>query len=343
MSSMSETLPPMNGYDIIGDVHGCADKLEGLLHALGYDERDGAYRHSTFDEERQAIFVGDLIDRGDQQIKTLELVRAMVDAGSAQIVMGNHEFNAISFATPNPKISGEFMRRHTDKNMKQHREFTDQIPTNTYVYAQWIEWFKTLPLWLDLDGIRVIHACWNSEEIDKVNQWVPHGTPMTTEFVVRANHEGSPEHQAIEVLLKGPELSLTNYEQPGFMDKDGHVRHHARIRWWNSEATTLREVAEIPPDSRTPEGDPYPKLPKLKCPKEAAYDYRGEKPVFYGHYWRTGEPIEGEDWTYNTVCVDFSAVRDGPLVAYRWNEGTKISFGDFVAHDGTHKSGHRKH
>ena len=35
----------MSGYDVIGDVHGCADKLEGLLGALGYEERKGAYRY----------------------------------------------------------------------------------------------------------------------------------------------------------------------------------------------------------------------------------------------------------------------------------------------------------
>ncbi|KMO84152.1 hypothetical protein [Mycolicibacterium chubuense] len=25
-----------NGYDIIGDIHGCADQLEALLSAMGY-------------------------------------------------------------------------------------------------------------------------------------------------------------------------------------------------------------------------------------------------------------------------------------------------------------------
>jgi len=46
------------------------------------------------------------------------------------------------------------MRRHTAKNRKQHKGFTDQIPTNTNLYRQWIDWFKTIPLWLDLGGIR---------------------------------------------------------------------------------------------------------------------------------------------------------------------------------------------
>ena len=72
-------------YDIIGDIHGHADALKALLSDLGYRERDSAWRHP----DRQAIFVGDFIDRGPKQIETVATVRAMVDAGSAQAVMGN--------------------------------------------------------------------------------------------------------------------------------------------------------------------------------------------------------------------------------------------------------------
>lgn len=55
----------VQGYDIIGDVHGCAGQLEALLSELGYHKRSSTseYRHP----ERQVIFVGDLIDRGDEQ------------------------------------------------------------------------------------------------------------------------------------------------------------------------------------------------------------------------------------------------------------------------------------
>jgi hypothetical protein len=90
----------VRGYDIIGDIHGCATHLTDLLAALGYQENDwtGAYWHP----ERQAIYVGDLVDRGHEQLRVLEIVKRMVDSGSAQIVMGNHEFNAIAFATKPP-------------------------------------------------------------------------------------------------------------------------------------------------------------------------------------------------------------------------------------------------
>jgi len=86
-------------YDIIGDVHGQADKLEALLRKLGYHESAGAWRHP----ERQAIFVGDFIDRGPAQVRSVNIARRLVHAGAALAVMGNHELNAIAWHTPDPR------------------------------------------------------------------------------------------------------------------------------------------------------------------------------------------------------------------------------------------------
>ena len=79
-------------YDIIGDIHGQADKLHALLGKLGYRYRQGAYRHPS----RTVIFVGDFIDRGPRQVESVMTARRMVDAGFAMAVMGNHEFNAMA-------------------------------------------------------------------------------------------------------------------------------------------------------------------------------------------------------------------------------------------------------
>ena len=68
----------VSGYDVIGDIHGQADKLVGLLRHLGYNERQGAWRHS----ERTAVSVGDLIDRGPRQLDSIRIPRAMVEAGT---------------------------------------------------------------------------------------------------------------------------------------------------------------------------------------------------------------------------------------------------------------------
>ena len=70
----------MPTIDVIGDIHGYADKLRKLLNHLGYQQTGGVYGSP----DRKAIFVGDLIDRGP----VIEIVERMLRAGAAQIVMG---------------------------------------------------------------------------------------------------------------------------------------------------------------------------------------------------------------------------------------------------------------
>ncbi|MEV1063026.1 polynucleotide kinase-phosphatase [Streptomyces sp. NPDC050263] len=71
-------------FDVIGDIHGCAFELESLLGKLGYV--DGAHP-----EGRQAVFVGDLVDRGPDSPGVLRRVMSMVRSGDALCVPGNHE------------------------------------------------------------------------------------------------------------------------------------------------------------------------------------------------------------------------------------------------------------
>jgi protein phosphatase len=77
-------------FDIVGDVHGCADELIGLLTELGYDVHpDGTGAHHP--GGRRALFVGDLVDRGPATPAVLRLAMGMVGAGDALCVPGNHE------------------------------------------------------------------------------------------------------------------------------------------------------------------------------------------------------------------------------------------------------------
>ena len=84
-------------YDIIPDIHGQAGKLRSRLTNLGYRETRGAWRHA--DPKRSAVFLGDFIDRGSDNADVIEIVRRMVDAGTARAIMGNHELNAIRYHT----------------------------------------------------------------------------------------------------------------------------------------------------------------------------------------------------------------------------------------------------
>ncbi len=74
-------------FDIIGDVHGCADELESLLRVLDYAEVEGVWKHSS----RRAVFVGDLVDRGPRVVDVLNIVMQMCASGNAYCVPGNHD------------------------------------------------------------------------------------------------------------------------------------------------------------------------------------------------------------------------------------------------------------
>jgi len=77
-------------FDLIGDVHGCFDELRQLLEQLGYDVADDG-SSATHPKSRQAVFLGDLVDRGPKTPAVLRLVMGMVRDGSALCIPGNHE------------------------------------------------------------------------------------------------------------------------------------------------------------------------------------------------------------------------------------------------------------
>lgn len=117
----------MNGYDVIGDIHGQADKLRALRKAMGYVSDGTGYRAP---HGHQAVFVGDLIDRGPEQLAVLNIIRRMIDGGQARMVLGNHEFNAIGYATRDPR-TGEYLRPRTDKKRRQHERFLAEVGEDT--------------------------------------------------------------------------------------------------------------------------------------------------------------------------------------------------------------------
>jgi hypothetical protein len=290
------------GYDVIGDVHGCASTLERLLDTLGYAHDGHSWRH----RERVAVFVGDLVDRGPQQIEAVRIAHDMHRRGAAHVVMGNHEFNAIAYATPDPLHPGEHLRTHSDRHTKQHRSFLEAVGFGTALHTEIIDWFRTLPLWWERDGLRVVHACWHDESMRTLGEAV-----LTPDRHEAASRRGSPAWRSVETLCKGPEIELP--AGITFTDKDGHERREARLRWWDPGADTYASACEVPPSCG--------ELPDTPLPADAVHGYHGEQPVVFGHYWRREFEVRPL-----TVCVDLSVAKGGPLAAYRWSgEPTLLS------------------
>ena len=291
-------------YDIIGDIHGCAHSLQHLLEALGYAVRDGVYRHPT----RTVIFLGDFIDRGPHQREVIGVVRRMIAAGTAQSVMGNHEFNAIAYHTPD-RESGDYLRPHSDKNIRQHEKFLDAYAHTPDEYADVIGWFRTLPLWLDLGGLRIVHACWDARLIAKLAASQNGSTLLGEDLLLQSNRRGEWQFDALETLLKGKEIRLP--DGVSFRDKDGIPRHHIRVRWWDPAATNFRDAFFGPESART-------HIPEDEIEGDHLVDYSHEAPpVFLGHYWMQGEPAP---LARNIACLDYSVAEPGGrLTAYRWD------------------------
>jgi hypothetical protein len=301
----------VQGYDLVGDIHGHADALHRLSHELEYAEVEGVFRHP----ERQMIFVGDFIDRGPQQQEVLRVARSMCEAGAARAVMGNHEFNAIGWITRNK--DGEFLRSHSAKNANQHAKFLSQIGENSPAHKDAIRWFRTLPIWLDLPDLRVVHACWHDASREALMPFLDNAGRFTEEGVLESYRHGSAAHAAVEILLKGPEERLPAGIH--FSDKDGHRREEVRLRWWDQDATTFRRGA-LGMDGREDE------IPDSKLPRD--YRYRGGKPVFFGHYWLKDRP---EITAPNTACLDFSVAKEGYLTAYRWSGECELTNNSLVS------------
>ena len=315
-------------YDVIGDIHGQADKLWALLKKLGYQTRSGAWCHP----ERTAIFVGDFIDRGKQGVETVQTVRGMVEAGTALAIMGNHELNAIAWHTPDVSNPGEYLRpRHSArwgaKNRKQHEAFLAQVESNPALHKSIVDWFLTLPLWLDLPELRVVHACWHDPFMAWLSPKLREGRYLTHELMVEATDEPANEAEkdnanpsvfkAVEALTKGIEIPLPKPHT--FLDKDQITRDRVRLRWWDSQATTYRDLAHLPDGG-------HEALPEIDVPAHARGLLAGDKPTFFGHYWMCGLPALQAP---AAVCVDYSAGNGGPLMAYRFDGGGPLSAGRF--------------
>ncbi|WP_045217379.1 polynucleotide kinase-phosphatase [Desulfonatronovibrio magnus] len=122
-------------FDVIGDVHGCFEELTQLLSALGYNvQADAQNPTARHPEGRKAVFLGDLVDRGPDSPSVLRLVMAMVNAGAALCLPGNHEMKLLR------KLRGktvqithgldktlEQLEREPPEFLKRIREFLDGL------------------------------------------------------------------------------------------------------------------------------------------------------------------------------------------------------------------------
>jgi hypothetical protein len=310
------------GYDIIGDIHGHGDQLHAFLRRLDYHLDHGVFAHPR----RQAIFVGDLIDRGPQNRMVVDTVATMVAAGTAMCVMGNHEFNAWAFHYENSRF--DWLRPRSNKNLVQHLAFLyeymdPQRPAREQELQQAVDFFTSMPVYLDLGEIRVIHACWHPDYLRQITPQLNRDLSAPAELLIAGHKPGTTSFAQFDNLLKGHEIELP--DGGSYEDAYGIVRRRMRTRWWLNEPTSYRHFALGPPRVLAT-------LPDTPVSENDLVGYPGDAPpVFVGHYWQTGIP---QLMAPNVACVDYSMGRGEKLVGYRWDGEQRLDEGKFISVDG---------
>lgn len=299
--------------DLIGDIHGHADKLEELLQKLGYVKCNSTYTHT----DRKVLFVGDYIDRGPKIRETLQIVKAMVDSDNAIALMGNHEYNALCFHFQN--TSGGHLRKHTIQNLIQHYETIKQFQNKQSEYQDYLAWFKTLPLYYETDKLKAVHACWDNNTIEYLRKVLVNDR-LTDDLIYESVKKGTTLHEAIEQTLKGKEMKLP--EGLSFADKDGTIRTEVRIKWWEDPSVMTYKSMSVEFLDTLPE-EPI----ELSQLKSLDFYKADDKKVFFGHYWLKGDPILHRE---NICCLDYSIAKNGKLVAYRLNDESVLDHRNLI-------------
>jgi protein phosphatase len=154
-------------FDIIGDVHGCADELEILLGRLGYHVAWSPELSVTRDHARMAVFVGDLVDRGPRSPDVVRIVRRMVEDGIALCVKGNHEHKVIKWL-----IGKDVKRSHgLDLTIAQYEALWSSGDAPSEDRRSVKDWLDDLRshLWLDGGRLCVAHAGIKAEMIGRAS------------------------------------------------------------------------------------------------------------------------------------------------------------------------------
>lgn len=305
---------PAGPLDVVGDVHGEIDALRELLHArLGY-RPDG-----THPAGRRAVFVGDLVDRGEDSLAVAWLVRGWLAAGRAACVLGNHELNLLL----GKRRSGNEWFYGDEQALTGAGSLIAQRVLGTEAErAELLEFLDGLPLALERDDLRVVHACWERESV---------GALRAGRGSARERFHAAREHVESALLARGV--------HPDMIEADVE-RQNA------NPVAVCTSGLERPATAAFRAGGRMRRVERLAWWQE----YEDSAAVVFGHYWRS---LAAADWPVsrgpdlfrdtppeaalgprrNAFCVDFGVgyrnsgrARGDPqgrrnaLAALRWPE-----------------------
>lgn len=297
--------------DIIGDIHGEYEALQTLLAQLGYSDT------GQHPQGRQLVFTGDLVDRGPDSPAVMDKVMALVEAGIAHCVLGNHELNILRGVR---KGGNDWI---IDAGSQDDSSAHHKIATPAQA-RRYIEFLNRQPFVLEGAQLRIVHACWDEGAIDALRRLpqVEGGIGdlyRQIEGRIVAELEAQPvaETKLREIEEFGSRIIDPQWSAhilPGHADVDMALQMNNPLRVLT---TSEEKIAD----------KPFWAAGKWRMTERARWweRYTDEVPVVIGHFWRqfndgarriTGmfgadvfEGTASHEWLgqrRNVYCVDYS-------------------------------------
>jgi hypothetical protein len=321
--------------DIIGDVHGEYEALCNLIVALGYD-MDGNHP-----EGRKLVFVGDLCDRGPDSPNVIKLVKNLVEKGNAQCILGNHEINLLQLKAKDGAGWYFDEREKKDKNYEPFERVDESEKEMIY------QFLVNLPLALENDELRIVHATWDNEKIEAIKK-IAIGQV--------AKYYWQLENEIDESITSSGLLAAYNAEQEQWgeeqADPDGKLPFLYATAKYNIAHQMNNPLRVLTSGVEQQCEVPFYASGKWRFVERHTWwnDYQDDKAVIVGHFWRrfiqeenessvetnVFEDIEPVSWhgvKNNVFCVDYSVGgrfkernagidpgENTKLVAMRWPE-----------------------
>lgn len=273
---------PSGPLDIIGDIHGELDALDSLLEILA-NKNQASYKTG----ERTLVFIGDFCDRGPDSPGVIKRIQQLVEGGQAVAILGNHEINLLNNDAKDG--SGWFF----DKRIERDNPFYSPYKrvTNSIEKKDIVEFFNSLPIVLERDDLRIVHATWHDASIEKIRH-LPVGSIAENfyqwEKDVRHYAEQSGLWSRYQAEMKQWSPQLENAEtKPPFLH--AVAEYEIAIRDFNP-FKVLTSGLEQPVSQAFYSGNRWRFSDRVPWWNT----YSGTTPVVIGHYWRLFNPLPGQ-------------------------------------------------
>ena len=105
-------------------------------------------------------------------------------------------------------VGDHLLRPHDEKSTIQHSATLAEFDARPNLAPDLLGWFATLPLFLDLPGTRIVHACWCRESVAPILPLlIPDGSMSEAVFAAACRY-GRRERQARDIRVSGAEIEL---------------------------------------------------------------------------------------------------------------------------------------